>query len=209
MQIMETLALPVDMKLKPIYMAGDSHSLSPAWKVIRFRGEPRLLRPALVTGLKAWHLRSESKFFPKNNFWNVIKTIPDGSDVIFMFGEIDCREGLLISVEKCRYKDLDEGAEFSVKIYVDIMLKLAEKRGFTIFVHPIIPVLNETRRVVKIFNAILMQHVIKTGGKLRWLDFFDQLLDANGSFNLEYELDGTHLHPKYVPLIEEALKKYE
>ncbi len=27
-----------------------------------------MLRPALVTGLKHWHLRPESNFYPKKNF---------------------------------------------------------------------------------------------------------------------------------------------
>ncbi len=39
------------------------------------------------------------------------KTVPPKSDVIFLFGEIDCREGLIISVEKCRYQDLQEAAQ--------------------------------------------------------------------------------------------------
>ena len=31
------------------------------------------------------------------NFDAAISTIPDGADVVFVFGEIDCREGPLIS----------------------------------------------------------------------------------------------------------------
>ena len=45
----------------PIYVCGDSHALPPAWKVIN----KRLLVPKLVTGLKHWHLREESEFYPK------------------------------------------------------------------------------------------------------------------------------------------------
>jgi hypothetical protein len=37
----------------PIYVCGDSHSISPSWHTVSVRGEPRLLIPALVTGLKA------------------------------------------------------------------------------------------------------------------------------------------------------------
>ena len=36
------------------------------------------------------------------NFYRVVKHIPDGSDVILLFGEIDCREGILLAVEKGR-----------------------------------------------------------------------------------------------------------
>jgi hypothetical protein len=34
----------------------------------------RLIRPMLVTGLKTWHLRPASRFYPKYNFYNVVKT---------------------------------------------------------------------------------------------------------------------------------------
>lgn len=30
--------------------------------------------------------------------------VPQGSAVIFCFGEIDCREGLLTAVQKCKYE---------------------------------------------------------------------------------------------------------
>lgn len=36
---------------------------------------------------------TETEFYPKKNFYHVISSIPHGADVIFLFGEIDCREG--------------------------------------------------------------------------------------------------------------------
>ena len=61
---------------------GDSHSLSPAWRSLRWRGGRHLLRPVLVTGLKTWHLRPSSDFYPKANFEAAMKTIPDGAPVV-------------------------------------------------------------------------------------------------------------------------------
>jgi tetratricopeptide (TPR) repeat protein len=55
-----------------LYVAGDSHCLSTAWQTLEFKNKSWLLRPMLVTGLKTWHLRPESRFFPKNNFYTVI-----------------------------------------------------------------------------------------------------------------------------------------
>lgn len=41
---------------------------------------------------------------------------------------------------------------------------------------------------------------------LHWLDFFDQLLDDTGaSLRPDFRLDGTHLAPGYVGLLEKAL----
>jgi hypothetical protein len=94
---------------RDVYVCGDSHTLATAWREISLPsadGEARrvLLRPALVTGLKHWHLRKESTFYPTINFWRVLATIPPRSRVIFLFGEIDCREGILSAVEKCKYE---------------------------------------------------------------------------------------------------------
>lgn len=42
--------------------------------------------------------------------------------------------------------------------------------------------------------------------RLHWLDFFDHLLDdTGGSLRPDFRLDGTHLGPRYVGLLEKAL----
>jgi len=203
-QLMLYHNLPL-INYRPLYVAGDSHSMSPAWKTITVKGEKRLLYPKLVTGLKIWHLRPESKFFPKANFYNVIETIPQGSEVIFLFGEIDCREGLLKAVEKFKYKDLDEAMLFTIDIYIKVLTDLLGKYSFKAYIHPIIPVLNETRAIVKLFNKHL-QTKISTVPNLHYLNFFEDLLvNDQTRLNPEYELDGTHMHPKYVTLIEKSL----
>ena len=87
-----------------LYVVGDSHSLACAWHVMEFRGKPCVLRPKLVTGCKCWHMRDESIFYTTTQLENSIAAIPQGSTVIFLFGEIDCREGLAQEVARCRYK---------------------------------------------------------------------------------------------------------
>ena len=98
-QLAASTPLPLPT-LPPLYVAGDSHSLAPAWRTVSYLGRPHLLRPALATGCKIWHLRKESDFFPRANFESMIASIPPGSPVVFCFGEIDCREGLLVAVER-------------------------------------------------------------------------------------------------------------
>jgi hypothetical protein len=51
----------------------------------------------------------------------VLDTIPKGSDIVFLFGEIDCREGILLAVEKGRYEDLEEGITVCVNIFRDAL----------------------------------------------------------------------------------------
>jgi hypothetical protein len=64
----------------PVFIMGDSHTLPLAWQTINVRDQPRLLVPKLVTGCKMWHLRPESYFFPKDNFYNVL----DSSMFVFL-----------------------------------------------------------------------------------------------------------------------------
>ena len=61
--------------LTPLYIAGDSHALAPSWRVVQWRGESRLPVPRLVTGLKVWHLREASDFFPKVHLGDLLNVI--------------------------------------------------------------------------------------------------------------------------------------
>lgn len=188
-----------------VYVCGDSHTLTPAWREVTVGGRRRVLKPALVTGLKHWHLRPESEFYPKKNFERVLEKIPDGSAVVFIFGEIDCREGILLAVEKLRYETVEEGMMNTISIFVKVAEAVARERGFQVFIHPVIPVLDETRSMVTAYNRVF-RRVVNKSKVLRWLDFFDDLLDETGKKLLpEFRLDGTHLAPGYLRLLERAL----
>jgi hypothetical protein len=202
-----------------IYVCGDSHSMSSAWQVIQLDGHPRpiLLQPKLVTGLKCWHLRPTCRFYPKRNFEAAMRSIPSGAHVIFNFGEIDAREGLLVAVEKGRYESIDEGIRLAVDCYIRAMQAEQTKKSLKVYVHPITPVLDVTRPTVKQFTAHLKERVQATVGTrktdasspLIWLDFFEQLLTPDGTgFNMAYHLDSTHLKPTYVQaVLRPALNK--
>ena len=60
---------------------------------------------------------------------------------------------------------------------------------------------------MKMFNKILREKVEKEK-RLNWLDFFTSLLSSDlSSLNPQYELDGTHLNPKYLSLLEVAINQ--
>jgi len=125
---------------------------------------------------------------------------------VFVFGEIDCREGLLIAVDKCKYESLEEGIAVGVKAYVKAIENVSKNRQLTAYVHPIVPVLDATRSTVIAFTKHLKEAVLKSP-VLRWLEFFDDLLTPEGGFKLDYYLDGTHMSPTYSPLLERALNQ--
>jgi tetratricopeptide (TPR) repeat protein len=202
-------SVPAAAPRNDIFVFGDSHILSLAWRGIKLREQDYLLRPVLATGVKAWHLRDESTFYPKANFYNALKTIPDNAKVIFVFGEIDCRDGILRAIEKDRYTDLDDGIKKVVDIYMRVLNKVIVQKKIEAYIHPVNPVLNETRSIVMKFNAYL-EASVRNNGAMKWLDFVEHLLSITNEesvvLNPKYALDGTHLHPSYAKdLLEPAI----
>lgn len=112
----------------PIYILGDSHTLSPSWNVVHIRNQPRLLVPKLVTGVKQWHLRPTSKFYPKANFYNALASIPVQSDVVVVIGEIDCREGILMAVERDYYANIEEAMKTTIGFFVKVLQQIKISR---------------------------------------------------------------------------------
>ena len=66
------------------------------------------------------------------------------------------------------------------------------------------PVLNETRAVVKLFNAELKRRLARHPS-LHLLDFADDLLESEDGFRKDLTLDGTHMSPRYLELLEAKL----
>ncbi|KAK9816213.1 hypothetical protein WJX74_009091 [Apatococcus lobatus] len=199
---------------KPIYLCGDSHCLPGAWRHVHLQGHRRVLVPALVTGCKIWHMRDAGVFFPKASFLNTVQAIPEGSAVIFIFGEIDCREGLPNAVDKLKYDTLEQAMTVLVDIYVDVVIRVAEQRHFHLMLHPVPPVLSETRDIVQQFNAMLEKKVNlaaeakQLSSKLVWLEFVNDLLEGPDNDLLPHlHFDGTHLAPSYVAYLDKALQK--
>lgn len=209
-QVMREIPFPVIQKgvqKDIIYMCADSHSLSSAWQTLNIKGrdKPVLIVPKLVTGLKCWNLREDTRFFPKKNFEFAMKTVPNGSEIIFGFGEIDCRLGILTAVEKCKYADMQEGITVTINHYLKALTKLAKKKNLKVYIQPVVPVLDVTRHIVTQFNGIL-QKKLRKHKTIQHLDFFKDLLDPKtGGFNMKYALDGTHMSPSYCPLLERTL----
>uniref|UniRef100_A0A7S3LJY0 Uncharacterized protein n=1 Tax=Aplanochytrium stocchinoi TaxID=215587 RepID=A0A7S3LJY0_9STRA len=189
-----------------LYVFGDSHSLPLAWKSFKLQGKDREIRPVLATGVKAWHLRKESNFYPKYAFFQGAESIPNNSQVLFIFCEIDCREALAKAVEEAKYISIEEGIHRVVDIYVDTLCELAEKRKFHIYVHPVLPVLDVTRQIVLRFNKILKKRVEEDNTKMiKWINL-NILEDDEERVKIEYQLDGTHVNPAYFDLYKDQLR---
>lgn len=49
-----------------------------------------------------------------------------------MIGEIDCREGLLLAVERDHYTSLKEGMEHTINVFVAALVKIVAKKKFNV-----------------------------------------------------------------------------
>ena len=59
---------------------------------------------------------------------------------------------------------MTDGMEATIAIYLGTLLRLVDERRLEIYVHPVVPVLNETRSIVKTFNDIMRKRVRAGGG---------------------------------------------
>ncbi|OQS04843.1 hypothetical protein THRCLA_02951 [Thraustotheca clavata] len=197
--IVQLLCIP-EPSLSPIsqddilYVCGDSHTLPTAWRQLEISKSSYRLVPALVTGLKHWHLRPSTNFYPQKNFDNVVQSLPRKARVVFLFGEIDCREGIL---------SVEEGMESTISIFLNKLRQVVAMYEFEAYIHPVVPVLNETRHLVVQYNRIFRK-LVERSTFCKWIDCFDEFLDGNEQLQSCFHLDGTHLHPSY---ISSCLKK--
>jgi tetratricopeptide (TPR) repeat protein len=200
--------------VSPVFLLGDSHTLPLAWRKVGPPASPRLTIPLLVTGLKVWDLRPGGVFFPRAGWDAAVAGLPDGATIITLVGEIDAREGLLLAIEKLKYPTLDAATAAAAAAYGCALQALVDDaRAFRVAVHPVPPVLDETRHVVRALNAAMKAEVGRLArgaacapGRLAWLDLEACLLTEDGSaLRPELALDGTHLAPAYVKYVEAAL----
>ena len=211
---------PAAPEEQPVYVLGDSHVLPCAWRSITVNGQSRMMVPCLVTGVKAYHLRPQSTFYPKRQWERACARLPPGATVMVLVGEIDCREGMLRAIEKGCAPDIATAARDVAQLLVDALIKnllTGRSRASTVLVHPVPPVLDVTHTLVLAFNSALGAAVARAKpahSALRWLGgdetdsaFVGRLLTSDGSaLRTEYVLDGTHLNPAYISdVLQEAI----
>jgi len=134
-------------EFNPLYVIGDSHCLSVAWKKIKVKGEVRTIIPLIVTGLKAWHVKPETPFFTHSALLHALKSLPPSTkEVLFACGEIDCREGILNATNKGKYPDIDIAVQRTVEQYVYSLAFLGVRFGLKFYIMPVPPQISRKQR---------------------------------------------------------------
>lgn len=68
----------------------------------------------------------------------------------------------------------------TIEIFMDALRDAVEQFAFEAFIHPVVPVLPETRALVLTYNRLFEQRV-RASPICTWLDCFDDLLVPNAS----------------------------
>lgn len=215
--------MPIYMRAEPLFLVGDSHVLSLAWQTIRIAKQTTILKrqivPVVITGLKAWHMRSETLFFTRKNLEIMMQRLPltHSSTILFSAGEIDCREGLGgANLQGYESTCLDRVPP-TVSAYVNALQDLAQQTGKQILVLPVAPHKHRNtskktgqlsrRRTTKAWNQELRSALPLPNVFL--LDFAEALRDPNETeyvLNPQYNADGTHMNSGFAPLVSEAIE---
>jgi hypothetical protein len=208
--------LVVKSENKPLYVVGDSHVLSTAWQTIQLPdGSYRTLTPVVVTGLKAWHCRPQTRFFTFSLLNILLRRLPPTDCILFSAGEIDCREGLG-GPELQGYSTFDKShVQQTVVEFVKSLMALQVRMD--IWVLPVCPHVHRSdrngkavgraarRQVTQLWNEQLRSAL--PDGRIRVLDYENALLGNTGYvLKRAYNADGTHMNSAFLSHLEEALK---
>ena len=204
----------------PLYVLGDSHVLSMAWQtiVLPASGRLRLLVPVVVTGLKAWHTRSETRFFTHALLHTLLQRIQCRT-IIISAGEIDCREGIGGEALEGYNHICQDHIARTVRDYVDALDGLSKRYRLQILVLPVAPHAHKSdkcgkamgratrRQVMQRWNHELKRMIEASDNQqVHLLDYEASLLDPGYVLKPAYNADSTHMNSAFLPHLEGALK---
>lgn len=200
--------------IKPLFIVGDSHVLSTAWQTIRLpNGDYRTLIPVVVTGLKAWHCRVETRFFTQSLLQILLKRLPSDTEyTLLSAGEIDCREGLGGPQLEGYTVVNKEHAERTVQAFITSLTALHPLKFLVLPVCPHVHRSNKNgkavgravrRQITQLWNENLQNFLPFENVSL--LDYEKDLLDPGYVLQPAFNADGTHMNSAFLPCLEKSL----
>jgi tetratricopeptide (TPR) repeat protein len=212
------LRFPADDKsaAATLFHLGESHCLSYAHQTLNLAEEQHRFQPRLCLGTKAFHLAAENGNRYQAMVAAQMAALPGAATVLTSFGEIDCRidEGFLPAQQK-RGGSLETMVKETVSGYLDFLLHTASRHEHRLLVMNVpAPVFNEQHNaasnrqradLIRLFNQTLEQ---QAGSRaLSVIDVHTASVGENGFANSEHHLDGIHLGPTVLPVLEQQLQK--
>ncbi len=193
---------------KDLYCIGESHCLSPSGLQVQLSGGSYNICSKIVMGCKSWHLASSFDNPHKRELENHLKSIPDSSFVVFMFGEIDCRldEGIL-PVYREAMELVDKAIEAHVRDYVEYIERLSKEHK-VIPIYYGVPALNNNyfnanssdeaslRKIIRLYNEYLGRYVSEKEREI--IDVYKMTNIDRGMSDGKFHIDRVHLLPSAV-----------
>ena len=179
---------------EPLFLVGDSHSLSYAGTAVRLEGTDYKIESQLIVGIKAWHIATQEPNERREALAHYIARLPEGSRLLCAFGEIDCRnDSGILPYWKKTGGSLESTVGNLVKGYVVGITAMASKRKLQpmfLSVPAPHPMSGDRREVIALFNSALL----KEAGH-RFIDLYKRTLGSGGYADAKYYIDSYHLKP--------------
>ncbi len=218
-----------------IHCIGDSHAnffngfdeMQPDWPNEGIKNNYPFFKSFRIGPVLAYNLCKENTTTQgREKLFALLKQIPEGGNILFCFGEIDCRAHVILQAERQK-RTAEEVVKTIVDRYVSV-LKEVQDMGYNILVWNVIPsaptnvnsTINvpaeflfhgsqkERNEVTIQFNQYLKEQV--TQNRMFFLNFFNKLLNEDGTTKLEYYCqDDIHLAQKAMPIVLDELKAYK
>ena len=192
---------------RKLYVLGESHALVSHTLNIQYPDGDVLCESLLIKGCKQWHLGSLIRNQYKNKFESAFQSLPKSSDILLVFGEIDCRldNGILKYKTRFPETDIKELVVTTVKNYLTYVVNKNLYRRHNVTIQgvpcPNINIRNTPKEevfqlieLIKMFNFELKIESEKIG-----FDFLDvhKLTDRGDGFsNSTWHIDDYHLSPE-------------
>ncbi len=159
----------------------------------------------------------------REKLFELLEYFPAGSNLMFCFGEIDCRAHIIRQAEK-QEREPEDIVKNVVDRYFSV-LKEVREAGYNVIVWNVIPsapndinsrlnmskeylfhgTWEERNAVTRQFNKRL-KLLIKKEGDMFFLDFFDKLMNSDGTVKTEYYCkDDIHISQEAMPIVLEEL----
>jgi tetratricopeptide (TPR) repeat protein len=191
---------------KNLYVIGESHSLVTHQLIVQNSNYVSSCKARLIKGCKQWHLGNSKKNQYKYQFENIFNSLPKSSDVLLVFGEIDCRlnTGIIKYKNTSPKIEINEIIDDTVENYLNYIKKnnLTLNHNITIQGVPC-PNINtkdcskkEIQQLIEVIRNLNFELRKKSQEKgFEFLDMYKLTNRGDGLSNALWHIDNIHLSP--------------
>jgi tetratricopeptide (TPR) repeat protein len=201
-----TISRPLPPHRNFIFAIGGTAVVPLAYRTIQLCGTPTVIRPIIIPGFTFAIFRSRSQF--TFAFERALAEIPPSSSIIICFGEED---GEFVSQRIRMLPDPTMPLSILGRSISALIGELDTFPHFHFFLHPIPPLGKSVCSGSVDLNRMLRNAAVdrqEHRPAVHFLDIMPRLMDdRKDTIRPEYSVDGVHLSPGYVPVLEAYLNE--